>query len=275
MEILTPGVISTLVIAASAGVIIGLEKLFPYEPGQRLFRDGFWNDLALYTLVQSYLLSLIIFGFIEWVDTATSLSRLRIISGWPIWGQVMLSLFVHDLYIYWFHRWQHGNKWLWRVHEAHHSTRDVDWLSGSRSHSLEILINQTIEFGPLLLLGCATEVVLIKGTIDAVWGMYIHANIGVRSGWLQYILNGPEMHRWHHAIDRDAYNMNFGTKFAFWDWIFGTAFFPRDRTPAGYGLEEEFPGTYLAQHAHAFRAFGDEEHHRTDERMVVSAPRDP
>lgn len=259
MEILTPGVISTLVIVASAAVIIGLEKLFPYQPDQRLFRDGFWNDLALYTLIQSYVLSLIIFGFIEWVDTATSLSRLQIISRWPVWAQVLLSLFVHDLYIYWFHRWQHSNKWLWRVHEAHHSTRDVDWLSGSRSHSLEILINQTIEFGPLILLGCAPEVVLIKGTIDAVWGMYIHANIDVRSGWLQYIINGPEMHRWHHAIDRDAYNMNFGTKFAFWDWIFGTAFFPHGRKPAGYGLEEEFPANYLAQHAHAFRAFENED----------------
>ena len=37
---------------------------------------------------------------------------------------------------------------LWRMHEAHHATADVDWLSGARSHALEILINQTIEFAP-------------------------------------------------------------------------------------------------------------------------------
>ena len=55
-----------------------------------------------------------------------------------------------------------------------------------------------------MLLGAAPEVALIKGTIDAVWGMYIHSNIDVRAGVLQYVLNGPEMHRWHHAIEIPA-----------------------------------------------------------------------
>lgn len=257
MDIATPSIISTLAIIAAALIIIGLERLFPYDQGQLLFRSGFWNDLGMYTIVQSYVLGLIIFGFIEWIDNATSLSRYRIITDWPIWCQVLLSLVTHDLYIYWFHRWQHHNKWLWRVHEAHHSTGDVDWLSGSRSHSLEILINQTIEFTPLILLGCAPEVILIKGSIDAIWGMYIHSNIDVHSGPLQYIINGPEMHRWHHAVDDDAHNRNFGTKFAFWDWMFGTAFFPRSRKPAGYGLSEDFPENYFTQHTHAFRSFDE------------------
>jgi hypothetical protein len=44
---------------------------------------------------------------------------------------------------------------------------DVDWLSGARSHALEILINQTIEFAPIVLLGAAPEVALIKLTRPA------------------------------------------------------------------------------------------------------------
>ena len=60
---------------------------------------------------------------------------------------------VHDFYIYWFHRLQHRSAILWRIHEAHHATPEVDWLSGSRSHALEILINQTVEFAPIFLLG--------------------------------------------------------------------------------------------------------------------------
>ena len=116
-----------------------------------------------------------------------------------------------------FHRWQHGSALLWRIHEAHHATTDVDWLSGARSHALEILINQTIELAPIVLLGAAPEVALIKLTLDSIWGMYIHANIDVRSRRLQWIINGPEMHRWHHAIEiRDG--VNFATKFAWWDW---------------------------------------------------------
>jgi sterol desaturase/sphingolipid hydroxylase (fatty acid hydroxylase superfamily) len=249
-------ILSPLIVAGAAAVIIALEKLFPYDRGQTLLREGFWNDFALYTLVQSYVLTFVIFGIIGLVDGATSLSRLHIIGAWPIWAQVLLSLCVHDLYIYWFHRLQHHSPRLWRIHEAHHSTKDIDWLSGSRSHSLEILINQTIEFAPLVLLGCHPDVILIKGMIDAVWGMYIHSNIDVRSGRLQRLINGPEMHRWHHAIDREAYNTNFATKFAVWDWIFGTAFFPQHRKPLGYGLDDvEFPKGYLQQHLFAFRTF--------------------
>ena len=117
-----------------------------------------------------------------------------------------------------------GCRWLWRIHEAHHATADVDWISGARSHPLEILINQTIEFAPIVLLGAAPEVALIKGVLDAAWGMYIHSNIDVRSGRLQYLINGPEMHRWHHA--REIVDVNFATKLAIWDWLFGTAYHP-------------------------------------------------
>jgi len=76
----------------------------------------------------------------------------------------------------------HGNKYLWRLHEAHHSPKKVDWLSGSRSHAFEILINQTVEFLPIVLLGSPPEVAAYKGVISAVWGMYIHANLGINTG---------------------------------------------------------------------------------------------
>ena len=152
------------------------------------------------------------------------------------------------------HRWQHRNKYLWRLHEAHHSPTSVDWLSGSRSHCLEILINQTVEFAPIVLLGASPEVVPIKGAISAVWGMYIHSNLNVQTGWLQWIVNGPEMHRWHHAIGKGM-GSNFSTKLAIWDWMFGTAYLPADRQATGYGVRTWFPKHYVAQTLYAFRPF--------------------
>lgn len=245
-------------IVLGAFLLILLERLFPYTEGQRFFRRGFFNDFALYTVVQSYVLGVLISYLIEFLDTTTGLSRLHIVTSWPLWVQVLVFLITHDLYIYWFHRLQHRSAHLWRIHEAHHSTAEVDWLSGSRSHSLEILINQTIEFAPIVLLGAPPEVAIIKGAIDAVWGMYIHSNIDVRSGWLQYVLNGPEMHRWHHASDEEAHNKNFSTKIAVWDWLFGTAYFPPKKKPSGYGLsDEKYPSSYIQQHIYAFRHFDE------------------
>ncbi|MDH3269186.1 MAG: sterol desaturase family protein, partial [Ignavibacteria bacterium] len=171
----------------------------------------------------------------------------------PIWIQLLFFLVTHDLYIYWMHRWQHKNKYLWRIHEAHHSPKKVDWLSGSRSHALEILINQTIEFLPIVLLGSPPEVIAYKGVISAVWGMYIHSNLDLHTGKLQRIINGPEMHRWHHSTGKGR-NRNFATKLAIWDWIFGTAFLPETK-PDEYGLKTSFPNHYLMQTIFAFRPF--------------------
>lgn len=246
--------ISTLIIIVAAILFILTERIWPYTKGQKVLREGFFDDLALYTIAQSYILGILIFTYIiNFIDASTGLSRLQLFKDVPIWIQLLFFLITHDLYIYWMHRWQHKNKYLWRIHEAHHSPKKVDWLSGSRSHALEILVNQTIEFLPIILLGSPPEVIAYKGVISAVWGMYIHSNFDIRSGKLQRIVNGPEMHRWHHSIGKGR-NRNFATKLAIWDWVFGTAFLPETK-PDEYGLKTFFPKHYFIQTLFAFRAF--------------------
>ena len=253
---MTLALLSPLVIVASAVALILLERRFPYEPRQRLFREGFFTDLLAYGLLQSYVLGLLISGFILFLDRQTGWSRAGLLRGWPIPAQLTFFFVTHDFYIYWFHRLQHVSNVLWRIHEAHHSVDDVDWLSGTRSHLLEICINQTIEFAPIVLLGAAPQVAILKATLDAVWGMYIHSNLNVRSGALQYVLNGPEMHRWHHARDLAPPGKNYGTKLAVWDYLFGTAYRPPGKPPR-YGLDEpNYPKSgafsYVTQHVFSF-----------------------
>jgi len=246
---------STVIIVSAALLLIILERFFPYTKGQKIFREGFFDDFALYSIAQSYILGILIFGFvIRFIDNSTGISRLNLFEDVPVLLQLFFFLVTHDLYIYWMHRWQHKNKYLWRIHEAHHSPKKVDWLSGSRSHALEIILNQTIEFLPIVLLGSPVEVIAYKAAISAVWGMHIHSNINLQTGNLQKIINGPEMHRWHHSTGKGR-NRNFATKFAFWDWIFGTAYLP-DFKPGEYGLKTYFPAHYFMQTIYAFRSFG-------------------
>ena len=253
---MTLALLSPVIIVASAVGLILLERRFPYEPRQRLFRAGFFTDLLAYGLLQSYVLGLLISGFILFLDRQTGWSRAGLVSRWPIPAQLAFFFVTHDFYIYWFHRLQHVSNVLWRIHEAHHSVDDVDWLSGTRSHLLEICVNQTIEFAPIVLLGAAPQIAILKATLDAVWGMYIHSNLNVRSGALQRVLNGPEMHRWHHARDLAAPGKNYGTKLAIWDYLFGTAYRPPDKPPR-YGLDEpNYPKSgvtsYVMQHVFSF-----------------------
>ncbi|MCU0327600.1 MAG: sterol desaturase family protein [Chitinophagales bacterium] len=250
--------IGTIIIVSWAILMIVLEQLYPYQKDLKIFRRGFWLDLVWYTLIQSYFLQIVIF---EWIIKPIRLYAFPddhgLISHWPFWAIVLFFLVTHDFYIYWFHRLQHQIAFFWRTHEAHHSVRDVDWLAGSRSHFTEILINQTIEFLPIFLLldaHSASYMVIIKGVIDATWGMWIHANVDVRSGKLQYFFNGPEMHQWHHANHHEVFYKNFSTKLAIWDWLFGTGFLPGLKPlsfdfikPKIYGLPYAYPNGFFSQ----------------------------
>ncbi len=116
-----PELISILIILGWTVVIVILERLFPYTKGQKFFREGFFNDLALYTIAQNYILGIIIFGgIIYYIDNTTGLSRLGLFANVPIWLQLIFFTITHDIYIYWMHRWHHNNKWRWRIHVAPH-----------------------------------------------------------------------------------------------------------------------------------------------------------
>lgn len=256
MNITDTEMYSFIFVGVGAVVIIAFERIKPYKPEQKFFRKQLFNDFVMYSIFQNYFLGLLFANFVDWIDATTGIRQMGILSDTPVWAIVLGSLIFHDLYIYWFHKWMHYNNYLWRLHEAHHSTVEMDWLSGSRSHAIEIFINQTVEFGILILLGAPAEALVIKGAISAVWGMWIHANVDVNTGRLQYIINGPEMHRWHHADkDPEAYNMNFATKFAFWDWIFNTAYLPKDKRIKYYGISNPFPENWFEQFFAAFRKF--------------------
>jgi sterol desaturase/sphingolipid hydroxylase (fatty acid hydroxylase superfamily) len=246
--------------------MILLERLFPLTKNVKLFRKGFWMDLIWYTFIQSFLLQILIFDWIiEPLKIHFGLENSGILSSWNFYLLIILFFISHDFYIYCFHRLQHNNKWLWRTHEAHHSVREVDWLAGSRSHFIEIIINQTVEFLPIFFLldvKTASYLVPIKALIDSMWGMWIHANVNVNSGKLQYFINGPEMHQWHHGNHEEVFYKNYSTKLAIWDWIFGTGFLPGLKPlqfnfskPLVFGLPYAYPSDFFTQSVYALFRF--------------------
>lgn len=260
--------ITTIILFSWAAFIIAWERIAPYRKGLPFFREGFWVDLVWYTIIQSYFLKILIFDYIiAPLQHHYNWSHWQFVSHWPVAWQVLFFLVTHDLYIYLFHRFQHSNKLFWRIHEAHHSVKEVDFLAGSRSHVLEIIINQTIEFAPIILLGADPVVVPIKALLDAMFGMFIHANIRVRLGKLKYLINTPELHLWHHANYKEVFHANFSTKFSFWDYLLGTAYDPGHAPgdkPENWGLPYEYPRDYFLQHAFSVKRF--------DERRLLKYP---
>ena len=254
--------ITTIILFAWVGIIIAWERFSPYRKGLPFFRDGFWVDLVWYTLIQSYFLKILIFNYIiPVIQNGIHWHGFSFFREWSITEQVLFFLVTHDLYIYLFHRLQHASKFLWRTHEAHHSGKEVDFLAGSRSHVVEIIINQTIEFAPIVILGAHYEVIPIKALIDAMFGMFIHANVNVKFGKLKYFLNSPELHLWHHANYREVFHANFSTKFSVWDYLFGTVYDPGKKPGdlrENWGLYYNYPKDYFLQHAFSVKRFDEQ-----------------
>lgn len=255
--------VTTTILICWIVFIISWERLSPYRKGLPFFREGFWIDLVWYTIIQSYVLKIVIFDHIIYpLQHHLSWHGFPLFKELPVAVQVLFFLVMHDLYIYLFHRLQHASKILWRTHEAHHSGKEVDFLAGSRSHALEIIINQTIEFAPIVILGADPAVIPIKALLDAMFGMFIHANINVKLGRLKYFLNSPELHLWHHANYREVFHANFSTKFAVWDNLFGTVYdpgFKPGNEPENWGLYYDYPRDYFLQHAFSVKRFDEKE----------------
>jgi sterol desaturase/sphingolipid hydroxylase (fatty acid hydroxylase superfamily) len=108
----------------------------------------------------------------------------------------------------------------------------------------------TVALAPLLLLGAGPDVLLLFTVWVSVPGMFQHGNIRVRLGPLNYIFSMAELHRWHHSLKLEEANSNYGNNILFWDLVFGTVHYPRDREASStIGLHNmpSFPKGYLDQ----------------------------
>ncbi len=177
-------------------------------------------------------------------------------SAWPLAAQLALVLVVGELPQYWVHRLQHQHEWLWRFHAVHHSAPRLYWLNASRFHAVDILMNYIPAYVLLVALGCSEAVIALFTLAAAVHGIFQHANLQLRCGWLNWLFSMAELHRWHHSPDVREANNNYGQQMIVWDVVFGTRFLPKDRKPPediGMADLDAFPMTYLAQVASPFR----------------------
>jgi len=161
-----------------------------------------------------------------------------LVSGLPIVGQALVVLLVLDFLFYVMHRLKHRFHWLWRLHETHHSSAELDFLASVRFHPLEKLLDRGVYLVPLATFGAAPSALMIWSAVDVFFGMMNHSNARVRLGPLSYVLVGPELHLRHHSSDPAHRDSNFGNNLSIFDWIFGTACLTGDE-PEEFGLLED------------------------------------
>jgi sterol desaturase/sphingolipid hydroxylase (fatty acid hydroxylase superfamily) len=232
-------------------VFVPLEKLFALRP-QKVFRRNYLTDLTHF-VVNSVFVA--IGAIVLVVIAALPLIWLRAIdveAMLPAAVTVPLAVALVFVGNYWGHRLTHTVPFLWRFHSVHHSIERMDWLAAARLHPLDSAFTQAFTILPLFLLGYDGRVFAGAAVFVTLLAIFQHANVRFRFPGLRWIVNTPEWHHWHHAIDADARDKNFGLPVV--DKIFGTAYLPRDRRPTGFGVHDPVPQDgYLRQLAYPFR----------------------
>lgn len=237
-------------------IFIPIEKALALRKEQKIFRKGWRTDLAYFCV--SHLAIQFIFLFMN--------SFAEILFGWavhpgiqsaicslPVWAQFFLAVLFADLFQYAAHRLHHKISFLWKFHSIHHSSEAMDWLAGSRTHLLEVLVVRAMVMAPLYICGFSEAALNAYVILLGVQAVAIHANLRVNFGFLRYILATPQFHHWHHSKHREYMDANYAIHLPIIDMIFGTYKCPKGRWPDEYGIVSgEPPPTFWKQFLHPF-----------------------
>jgi sterol desaturase/sphingolipid hydroxylase (fatty acid hydroxylase superfamily) len=143
----------------------------------------------------------------------------------PAWIDVVASVILLDLAIYFQHVLFHAVPVLWRLHRMHHADLDIDVTTGLRFHPLEILLSMVIKLAVVVALGAPAVAVLLFEVLLNATSMFNHSNVRIPEVFdvvLRWLVVTPDMHRVHHSILIRETNSNFGFNLPWWDRLFGT-----------------------------------------------------
>ncbi|MBL7733269.1 MAG: sterol desaturase family protein [Chitinophagaceae bacterium] len=231
-------------------LFVPMEKVFPAKKQQKILRPHWFTDLCFF--LGQYLLwgGLVLWAlnhFAGWVDTVMPSSFRRGVAAQPWWLQAVEVIVLSDFLIYWAHRLQHKAGFLWRFHKVHHSATHLDWLAAHREHPLDTIYTVGIINLPAILMGFPLETIAGFIAFRGIWAIYIHSNVRLPIGPLGMLIGAPELHHWHHDLDRDA--GNYANISPLMDIIFGTYTCP-GHEPEKFGIKEDFPKNYPGQLIH-------------------------
>lgn len=143
----------------------------------------------------------------------------------PYWFEVIAAVLLLDLAIYLQHALMHRVPLLWRLHRVHHADLDIDLTTGSRFHTLEIILSMLIKWVVILLLGPALAAVLVFEVLLNGMAIFNHANVSLPPAVdrvVRYLLVTPDMHRVHHSTIKRETDSNYGFNLSIWDRVFRT-----------------------------------------------------
>jgi ornithine lipid hydroxylase len=220
------------------------EKRIPYRTAWRKSDGQLGADLS-HTILNKGLVQLLIVSLLGLGVVGTAEGG--IIAAWPLAVQVIFGLVASEFALYWAHRIAHEWPWLWHFHAVHHSVKKLWLVNTGRFHFVDSFASVFASAPILLLSGMSMDAVVWVSAITAYIGILTHCNVDMRCGPLSYVFNTPQLHRWHHAIDTQIGNNNYGENVMLWDHIFGSFFLRPEQHVEQIGIADRMPVRFLDQ----------------------------
>ncbi|MFY0536617.1 sterol desaturase family protein [Nannocystis pusilla] len=133
----------------------------------------------------------------------------------------LLAMLAVDFIYYWWHRASHEVGVLWATHVVHHHSEDYNLAVALRQGIFTA--GPLIVFGlPLALLGVPPVVYLTSKALNSLYQFWIHTELIGDLGPAEAVLNTPQHHRVHHAVNPRYLDKNYGGILIVWDRLFGT-----------------------------------------------------
>ena len=241
-----------------AATLLALERIMPHEKLWNENDGQIFADIAHTLVSKGTVQSIVVFSAVIGLSTlVTPVSE----PGYGIWPrewalpvQVVMGVLVSEFGLYWAHRIAHEWKPLWNFHAVHHSVTRLWIVNTGRFHFIDSLKSILPGMIILLALGAPMEVLTWLSAITAFIGMLTHCNVEMRFGPVSWLLNTPELHRWHHSKDLREGNKNYGENVMIWDHLFGSYFNESwRRPPQDIGIPDPMPASFVAQLAWPFQ----------------------
>lgn len=216
----------------------------------------FFNSLVKVLLIAPFL-GLTVFIAVElnsWMLEAFEKSTIS----WSLSTWILLYTFaiiiVNDFASFFIHYLMHKVPFLWRFHKIHHSATTLTPFTQYRIHPVELIVNN---FRGIIVKGIITGLFMYWANNEismyTILGVNIlnflflflganlrHSHIQLKYfKFLEYILISPYQHQIHHSNNPKHYDTNIGSRFAFWDWMFGTLITSDKAVNIKFGLGEE------------------------------------
>ncbi len=194
------------------------------------------------TLAINAAFSALSIGVVAWT-AATGFGLLHLFE-LPILVEMLIAIVVLDLTAQYFAHWLlHQVKFLWRFHVVHHSDTKVDATTGTRLHPGDFAVREMIALAALAATGAPLGFYVVYRLLTIFFTFLTHANVSPPR-WLDASLSllfvTPNMHKFHHHVERPWTDTNYGGILSIWDRMFGTFVYgdPRDVV---YGVDVADP----------------------------------